>query len=163
MLKKYNCLPILIGQCFSPSWYCTYNKKLIWKKKQHYWKISFNYLYLCSNWYYSVYNKYFWILLWTFDAFCLQKTFLSNKNQCSIKASGAFTTSHVMQHIFSSPELKAQVSFSDHLSSVVCLSVCHLLLQNHWTNFNQTWQSASLGEEDSWLFKWKDPPFSKGR
>ena len=26
--------------------------------------------------------------------------------------------------IFSSPELKAQVSFSDHLSSVVCLSVC---------------------------------------
>ena len=27
-------------------------------------------------------------------------------------------------YIFSSPELKAQVSFSDHLSSVVCLSVC---------------------------------------
>ena len=26
--------------------------------------------------------------------------------------------------VFSSPELKAQVSFSDHLSSVVCLSVC---------------------------------------
>ena len=26
--------------------------------------------------------------------------------------------------LFSSPELKAQVSFSDHLSSVVCLSVC---------------------------------------
>ena len=26
--------------------------------------------------------------------------------------------------IFSSPELKAQVSFSDRLSSVVCLSVC---------------------------------------
>ena len=58
--------------------------------------------------------------------------------------------------LFSSPELKAQVSFSDHLSSVVCLSVClsvrpsvclsvclsvifshfHLLLQNHWANFN---------------------------
>ena len=28
------------------------------------------------------------------------------------------------QIVFSSPELKAQVSFSDHLSSVVCLSVC---------------------------------------
>ena len=28
------------------------------------------------------------------------------------------------QIIISSPELKAQVSFSDHLSSVVCLSVC---------------------------------------
>ena len=51
---------------------------------------------------------------------------------------------------FSSPELKAQVSFSDRLSSVVCLSVClsvcqsvnfsyfRLLLQNHWVNFNQT-------------------------
>ena len=42
-------------------------------------------------------------------------------------------------NFFSSPELKAQVSFSDHLLSVVCLSVCpsvnfshfHLLLQNH--------------------------------
>ena len=29
-----------------------------------------------------------------------------------------------VQNVFSSPELKAQVSFSDHLSSVVCLSVC---------------------------------------
>ena len=64
--------------------------------------------------------------------------------------------------VFSSPELKAQVSFSDHLSSVVCLSVrpsvrpsvClsvnflyfHLLLQNHWANFNQTWQKVSLGD-----------------
>ena len=56
--------------------------------------------------------------------------------------------------IFSSPELKAQVSFSDHLLSLVCLSVClsvrlnishhHLFLQNHWTNFNQTWHKASL-------------------
>ena len=66
--------------------------------------------------------------------------------------------------VFSSPELKAQVSFSDHLSSV-CLSVClsvrpsvnfshfHLLLQNHWANFNQTWHKASLGEGDSSLFK----------
>ena len=29
----------------------------------------------------------------------------------------------IFHHIFSSPELKAQVSFSDRLSSVVCLSV----------------------------------------
>ena len=62
--------------------------------------------------------------------------------------------------VFSSPELKAQVSFSDHLSSGVCLSVrpsvClsvnfshfHLLLQNHWANFNQTWHKVSLGEGD---------------
>ena len=77
--------------------------------------------------------------------------------------------------LFSSPELKAQVSFSDHLSSVLCpsvrLSVClsvnfshfHLLLQNHCANFNQTWHKASLGEGDSSLFKWMAPPFSKGR
>ena len=135
--------------------------------------------------------------------------------------------------IISSPELKAQVSFSDHLSSVVCLSVrlpvcpsvclsvcklftfsssspeplgqfqpnlatkhswvkgiqvCsnegprpfprgdnyeiakntltklkNLLLQNHWANFIQTWHKASLGEGDSSLFKWRPPPFSKGR
>ena len=68
---------------------------------------------------------------------------------------------HTMDLVFSSPELKAQVSFSDHLSSVVCLSVrlsinfshFHLLLQNHWDNFNQTWHKASLGEGDSSLFK----------
>ena len=81
--------------------------------------------------------------------------------------------------VFSSPELKAQVSFSDHLSSVVCPSVCpdihpsvrlcvnfshfHLLLQNHLANFNQTWHKASLGKGDSSLFKWRTPPFSKGR
>ena len=49
----------------------------------------------------------------------------------------------------------------------VCLSVnfshFHLLLQNHWANFNQTWHKASLGEGDSSLFKWRAPPFSKGR
>ena len=52
----------------------------------------------------------------------------------------------------------------------VCPSVCpsvnfsyfRLLLKNHWTNFNQTWHKASLGEGDSSLFKWR-PPFSKGR
>ena len=31
---------------------------------------------------------------------------------------------HIQFQLFSSPELKAQVSFSDRLSSVVCLSVC---------------------------------------
>ena len=74
--------------------------------------------------------------------------------------------------IFSSPELKAQVSFSDHLSSIVCPSVRHLslnfshfllLLQNHWANFNQTWHKASLGRGDSSLFRWRVKPFSKGR
>jgi hypothetical protein len=27
------------------------------------------------------------------------------------------------------------------------------LLQNHWANFNQTWNKSSLGEGDSSLFK----------
>ena len=51
--------------------------------------------------------------------------------------------------------------------SSVCPSVnfshFHLLLQNHWANFNQTWHKASLGEGDSSLIKWRAPPFSKGR
>ena len=36
------------------------------------------------------------------------------------------------------------------------------LLQNHWANFNQTWQKASLGEGDSSLFKWRTCPFPRG-
>jgi hypothetical protein len=50
----------------------------------------------------------------------------------------------------------------------VRLSVCkllhfRLLLQNHWANFNQTWNKSSLGGGDSKLFKWRGLPFSKGR
>ena len=67
---------------------------------------------------------------------------------------------------FSSPELKAQVSFSDHQSSVcpsICLSVnfshFQLLLQKHWANFNQTWHKISPGEGDSSLFKWRATSF----
>jgi hypothetical protein len=60
--------------------------------------------------------------------------------------------------LFSSPELKAQVRFSDRPLSGVRLScrlsvfkLLHfrLLLQNHWTNFNQIWHKSSLGEGDS--------------
>jgi hypothetical protein len=59
--------------------------------------------------------------------------------------------------LFSSPELNAQVSFSDRPSSV-CPSVCkllhfRLLLQNHWTNFDQNWHKSSLGGGVSKLFK----------
>ena len=46
---------------------------------------------------------------------------------------------------------------------VVNFSHFHLLLQNHWANFNQTWHKASLGEEDSNLFKRWAPPSSKAR
>ena len=58
------------------------------------------------------------------------------------------------------------MSFADHnLSFVVAVVVVsivivvvnfqhfHLLLQNNWTNFNQTWLKLSLGEGDSSLFK----------
>ena len=65
--------------------------------------------------------------------------------------------------IISSPELKAQISFSDHLSSRVCLSVrlsvkishFHLLLQNNWANFNQNLHTPSFGEGDSSFLKWR--------
>ena len=69
--------------------------------------------------------------------------------------------------LFSSPKPKAQVGFSDRLSSVVCLCIClsvnfsHFnLLQNHWADFNQTWHIASLCGGNSSLFKWRDKPFS---
>ena len=39
----------------------------------------------------------------------------------------------------------------------------NLLLKNHRTNFNQTWQEASFGEGDQSLFKWRVLPFSKWR
>ena len=48
---------------------------------------------------------------------------------------------------------------------VVCVnfSQFHLLLQNHWVNFNQILNKASLDEGDSSFIKWRVPPFSKGR
>jgi hypothetical protein len=60
--------------------------------------------------------------------------------------------------IFSSPQLKAQVSYTDRLVSVVRPSVCkllhfRLLLQNRWAIFNQTWHKSSLEGGDSEFFK----------
>ena len=48
---------------------------------------------------------------------------------------------------FSAPEPKAQVRYCDHVMSVVRPSVVNfshfqLLLWNHWTEFNKTWQEA---------------------
>ena len=45
---------------------------------------------------------------------------------------------------------------------VVNFSHFHLLLQNHWVSFNQTWHNASFGEGNSSLFKCRALPFSKG-
>jgi hypothetical protein len=55
--------------------------------------------------------------------------------------------------LFSSPELKAQVSFSDQPASVCKLLHFRFFLQNHAANFNQTWHKSSLVEGDSGLFK----------
>jgi hypothetical protein len=72
-------------------------------------------------------------------------------------------------HIFSSPQLKAQVSISDRPCplSVWRLSVKLLhfrfLLQNCRANCNQSWHRSSLGEGDSELFTWRATPISKGR
>ena len=50
--------------------------------------------------------------------------------------------------VFSAPEPKAQVHYCDHAlsvvrpSSVVNFSHFQLLLWNHWTEFNETWQEA---------------------
>ena len=57
-------------------------------------------------------------------------------------------------------EVKKIDRFADRLFSVVCLSVCpsfclktfsyfRFILQNHWSNFNQTRHKASLGVGDS--------------
>ena len=135
-----------------------------------------------------------------------------------------FLTCTIHEHlfpIFSSPEQKVQVSFSDHNLSVVrrhcrrrrrrrcrrrlcklftlsssspeplgqfqpnlaqsilgwrrfkwratgdnsenTLTIFkNLLLQNHWSNFKQTWHKASLGKGNSSLFKWRATPFPKG-
>ena len=62
-----------------------------------------------------------------------KKFFCSNESTCVTFISSfslhfsiqnlAYDT-YLKQWFFSSPELKAQVSFSDHLLSVVCLSIC---------------------------------------
>ena len=81
------------------------------------------------------------------------------------------------ESFFSSPELKAQVSFSDHLSSVVCPSVCLSICMSVCPSvcklftfsssspepLNQTWHKASFGEGNSSFFKWRVMPFAKVR
>jgi hypothetical protein len=91
---------------------------------------------------------------------------------CSGSCKQTNKQSGVRSLVFSSSELKAQVSYSDCPLSVVCLFVCpsvckllhfRLLLQNHRANFNQTRRKSSLGGGDSKLFKWRGLLFSKGR
>ena len=46
------------------------------------------------------------------------------------------------------------------ISKIPWQNLTNLLLKNHLTNFNQTFHSASLGEGDSGLFKWRTIQFS---
>ena len=63
-----------------------------------------------------------------------------------LRCSGIFAFTRTF--IFSAPEPKAQVHYCDHAlsvvrpSSVVNFSHFRLLLWNHWTEFNETWQEA---------------------
>ena len=75
--------------------------------------------------------------------------FIYKKRKGATESSGILSLSILptlnrifLSMIFSSPELKAQVRFSDCLSSVVCLALLITLV----TNFDQTWHEASLGE-----------------
>ena len=64
---------------------------------------------------------------------------------------------------FSSPQLKASVSFSDRLLSVVCPSLCKLFtFSSCFTEPHYQFQS-NLAQKNSRLFKWRAKPFSKGR
>ena len=66
---------------------------------------------------------------------------------------GLYDYSLKLRTLFSSPEPKAQVSYCRPFSSVGASSVnflhFHLLLENAWLDFNQTWQESSLGVGDS--------------
>ena len=59
------------------------------------------------------------------------------------------------QCVFSLPGPKGHVSFCHHFASVsVNFSYFHLLLWNHWTDLDQTWQKCSLGGLPSDLLFW---------
>ena len=66
---------------------------------------------------------------------------------------------------FSSPELKAQMTFSDRLSSVrpsVRKLFTFNFLQNHWAKINQTWHK-DLWEEGIQVYSNEGPrPFPRG-
>ena len=132
-------------------------------------------------WHCIYYVLYIHNISFIIEPFCSDLNFFFldwfNKSQTHYILSTWLWTLSQLQHwrvipgsLRGSHELKAQLSFSDCLSSVclsVHLSVCNFsyfrLLKNHWANFNQTWHKASFGEGDSSLFKWRALPFSKGR
>ena len=113
------------------------------------------------------------IYSWAWSVQFYTKTTLQKKSTFHLEVNRLSNLRYVYEflHVFNSPELKAQESFSDRLSSVVRLfdrlsvnfSYFHLLLQSHKRNFKQTWHKASLGKENSNLFKWRVTPFFRER
>ena len=79
--------------------------------------------------------------------------------KCSM--SKGFNTHEILSNIektkkcFSSPYHNLSVVVVDFVVIVVVVhfSHFHLLFQNHWINFNQTWHKTSLSEGDSSFFK----------
>ena len=63
-----------------------------------------------------------------------------------------FSVEREYKYLFSSPELKAQVSFSDHFLSIVCLPVC-LLTFHIFIFFSRTTgpMSTKLGTRHPWV------------
>ena len=94
------------------------------------------------------------IYSWPWSIQFCTKTTLQKKSTFHLEVNRLSNLRYVYEflQVLSSPELKAQVSFSDRPSSVVRLfdrlsvnfSYFHLLLQSHKGNFNQTWHKASL-------------------
>ena len=96
---------------------------------------------------------FFWILRWRHFFHSLQKTNIQliYKNLFMIWQH-SFCTEWFLEYkmIVSSPELKTQVSFSDHLSSVLRLSVCKLFTfssssQEPLCQFQPNLAQSSLG------------------
>ena len=102
---------------------------------------------------------------------------LSISLSLSLSLSRTHTRTHSQTHTlfkpFSLPEPKAQFYFSDRnllivffVFDVAILIVLvqfsqFCLLQKHCVIFHQTWNKASLDEEDSNWIKWWSTPFSK--
>jgi hypothetical protein len=68
--------------------------------------------------------------------------------------------------LFSSPDVKAELFWSTFVyrPSVWRIRLLHFqLLQNCWTNCNQSWHKSSLGKGNSKFFIWRTTLFFKGR
>jgi hypothetical protein len=117
----------------------------------------------------------FWIMISMVAYFCHPHIFGQHNLSCQVNIAVSSNQkisreAKISYLIFSSHELKGQVSFSDR-PLYVCPSIWRLsvgllhfqlLLQNHWANFNQSWHKLSLVRGDSELYIWRTTHFPKG-